>query len=591
MYVRDLGGNEYPLMTTYTTTDEIEGNFILSADINANPVNVHFLDNLSEFWEIVVDETDDAAEEVVYTIVYCQSKSKGNTAFKSIKAIPKAFDDLDVSRVYERYDGSFAVDELFRIVFEETSYSYRILGNWNNIRIEGFGEGDTRLSMFKYILNRIGAEFYFNKNVFTVTEKIGNETQTMFRRRLNASNIVHEVDAQEYWTYAKGYGDYREDDKGWENANLVREYRSPLISLLGKREAPPIKNANIKDSELMDNNLKKLVDTSIKISVTADLVDLRKQGYPYAQSNLGDTCFLIDEIISLEETTRIVKRDIVRNWKNEIIDLKYTFGSEGMVARYTNKNNNAINSIVDILEGRKKMPFSAMANEIQILTGLMLNVQTQFEIAENGSILAIDKKNPNNVVIYNANGLFVSTDGGQTPKAAITARGIMGEAIIAYSVTADKLDANAITVGFNNNSSNIKLFGDRIELYRNHQVKARLTSNVLEFLNNGRVIGKLDSYLDSVFLSTNKNGFVGLGQDLRDENGNGFYSYNIVVDPNHKWGDYDIALVGSVRVNYKGNHDLYDALNVGSQFKGQTLIIPSFINSDGTVGATTTYYF
>lgn len=474
MYLRDLQGNEYPVMTTYTISDEIEGNIVLSADIVSNKVNKLFIDDLSEFWELVIDETDDTNEEIIYKISYCKVKANGMTPTKTIKAIPKAFDDLNRSRVYPRYEGPFAIDELLRIIFTGTDYSYRLLGTWNNIKVEGFGEGDTRLNMLKYVMNRIGAEFYFNKESFTITDKIGTETQAMYRRRLNASNIVHEVDAQEYYTFARGYGDYREDDKGWENAKLIRDYESPLMKLLGKREAPPIKNANINNPDTMDEQLKYLVDNSIKISVTADLVDLRNQNYPYAQSNLGDTGFLIDEVIGLDEEIRIVKRQITRNWKNKIIDLNYTFGSEGLVTRYTNKTSNAINTMIDIWEGRKKLPFTAMSHEIQILTGLMLNVQTQFAVAENGSLLAINKENPNLVVIYNANGLFVSEDGGQTPKAAITGRGIMGDAIIAKSITADKLDANAIVVGFNNSSTNLKLFKDRLEFYDSNNLVAYL---------------------------------------------------------------------------------------------------------------------
>lgn len=474
MYLRDLQGNEYPVMTTYTISDEIEGNIVLSADIVSNKVNKLFIDDLSEFWELVIDETDDTNEEIIYKISYCKVKANGMTPTKTIKAIPKAFDDLNRSRVYPRYEGPFAIDELLRIIFTGTDYSYRLLGTWNNIKVEGFGEGDTRLNMLKYVMNRIGAEFYFNKESFTITDKIGTETQAMYRRRLNASNIVHEVDAQEYYTFARGYGDYREDDKGWENAKLIRDYESPLMKLLGKREAPPIKNANINNPDTMDEQLKYLVDNSIKISVTADLVDLRNQNYPYAQSNLGDTGFLIDEVIGLDEEIRIVKRQITRNWKNIIIDLNYTFGSEGLVTRYTNKTSNAINTMIDIWEGRKKLPFTAMSHEIQILTGLMLNVQTQFAVAENGSLLAINKENPNLVVIYNANGLFVSEDGGQTPKAAITGRGIMGDAIIAKSITADKLDANAIVVGFNNSSTNLKLFKDRLEFYDSNNLVAYL---------------------------------------------------------------------------------------------------------------------
>lgn len=584
MYVRDLSKNEYPMMATYTMSDEINGNMTLSADLLPNKPNSVFIEKISEFWELV---TDDGVE---YVIVVCETGTIGNLPKKKIVAIPKAYDDLERTRVYERYEGSFAVDELFRIIFRPTDYSYRLMSTWNNIRVEGFGDGDDCLSMLKYVLDRIGAEFYFTGNSFTIQEKIGAETQIMFRRRLNASNIVREIDGQQYYTYARGYGDYREDDKGWENAKLIREYTSPLASLIKKREAPPIKNANITKKDTMDANLKKLVDNSIQISVTANLFDLRDQNYPYAQSNLGDSIFLIDEINAFNETVRIVKRDVTKSWNGKILDLNFTFGSQGMVDRYTNQIGNVTGAISDILEGRKRLPFAAMAHEIQILTGLMLNVQTQLTVAENGSLLAINKSNPNLVVIFNANGLFVSEDGGETPKAAITGRGIMGESIIAYSITADKLEVNAITVGFNNSSSNIKLFGDRIEVIYRSKVRARLTYKVLEFLNDSQqVMGKIDSVNGGVLLSTNRNGFVGLGQDLRDDNGNGFYSYNILVDPNGLRGPKQIMLTGVDLIDLNvsniraAGYNMIDALRVGQALKGETVMIPTSIASDGTV--------
>src|SRR5690606_23955674 len=111
---------------------------------------------------------------------------------------------------------------------------------------------------------------------------IGNDTQFRYEHKLNASNIVQEIDANELWTYARGYGDYGDGDGGedWQNAKLIREYTSPLSSLIGKRDAPPIKNGNITTVEFMDEQLRLLVDESLKISATADIHDLRKQNYP-----------------------------------------------------------------------------------------------------------------------------------------------------------------------------------------------------------------------------------------------------------------------------------------------------------------------
>src|SRR5690606_17424220 len=127
--------------------------------------------------------------------------------------------------------------------------------------------------------------------------------------RLNASDVILEHDANEFYTYAIGYGDYGGNssfdetplpgevpggefgveinvavDEDWRNAKLVREYTSPLAKIpgIGIRHAPPIKNGNIKLKDTMDEQLKTLVDESLKIFVSATIHDLRKQGYALA---------------------------------------------------------------------------------------------------------------------------------------------------------------------------------------------------------------------------------------------------------------------------------------------------------------------
>lgn len=481
MYVRDLAGNEFPMMATYTVNDEINGNMDLSTELLPNKTNLLFLKDIDALWEVITDD------EIVYKVVHAKLQGVGKTLKKTIRAIPKLYDDLNTTRVYEKYEGSFSIEELFNIVFKPTDYVHQLVGSWSNIEIDGFGDGDNCLSMFQQVLNRIGAEFTFSGQSVIIREKIGTDSQVMYRHRLNASNIVPEIDAQEYWTYARGYGDYEESKP--EEAKLKRTYTSPLVNLLGKREAPPIKDGRVKKAVTMDTALKKLVDESIKISVTADLVDLREKGYPYAQSKLGDMVTLIDERIGLQEEVRVAARSITKDWRGKILDLKFTFGSEGMAKRYNAKINNAAKEITDILRGKKKLPFPAMALEIQLVAKLLQSVQTQQTITEDGSTLLIDKNDPNLVVLINAAGLGVSDDGGKTFKNAITGRGILGDRIIANSITADKLDANAITVGFNNQSTNLKLYGNRLEFYRDHILQAKLVERGMEFWYGDRKIG------------------------------------------------------------------------------------------------------
>src|SRR5690625_5109250 len=217
--------------------------------------------------------------------------------------------------------------------------------------------------MFKRGLNRYKAEFRIVGNTIYLERLIGRDTQFMYRYRLNASNIVQETDATAFYTYAKGYGDYEDgEDGGWESAKLVREYTSPLAQIpqIGIRHAPPIKNGNITTEETMGEQLKTLVDESIKISVSATIHDLRKQGYELAQPELGDRVFLIDERIGLNEQVRVFDMTVTKNWKGEVIDLQLTFGSEGITKRYQSKMQTAINSIDGVMSGNIKLPYSVL---------------------------------------------------------------------------------------------------------------------------------------------------------------------------------------------------------------------------------------
>src|SRR5699024_5206491 len=143
------------------------------------------------------------------------------------------------------------------------------------------------------------------------------------------------------WNYAKGYGDYGNDggsrddsEEDWEHAKVIEEYTSRIADIIGIRHAPPIKDGRITRKAKMQESLKEVVDESLKVSVSADVYDLQKQGYPVAQSEVGDRVFLIDERIGLDDEVRVISQSKTRNWKGDVIDLNITFGSEGIEKRH-----------------------------------------------------------------------------------------------------------------------------------------------------------------------------------------------------------------------------------------------------------------
>ncbi|USK99901.1 phage tail protein [Bacillus tropicus] len=433
MYVRDLENNEYVAQVTYLIEEELNGNCVFTASIPPNKVNLVFLDKISEMWTIVDDN------DTEYKIIFAKKRGEGDLPTVEVKGVPRFHDDFDTGRVYEEYNQSFTANACFATIFLNSGYVYQLNGTYNSLQWEGFGGGSTRLEMFKDALNRYGAEFKVLGKVVTIEPRIGSDLNVMYRHRLNASNIVQETDASGFWTYAKGYGDYTDED-GWQGAKLIREYTSPLASIpgIGVRHAPPLKDGRIKITATMDSKLKTIVDESLKISVTADIHDLTKQKYPIAQSGLGDRVFLIDERIGLDTEVRVVNRSVLRDWRGNILDVQLTFGSQDITKRYQSNLDNAAKTINELMEGIQKLPINAMAAEVANVTKMILGVTSELDITPQG-LIAKDKNNPNYVVVLNSAGLGVSTDGGTTFRNAITGRGIVAERILAGEIKGSTL--------------------------------------------------------------------------------------------------------------------------------------------------------
>lgn len=423
MHVIDLDDNEYMLQATSTNHQERNGNQSFSATILATKVNKLFINEINKMWS-VVDHDD-----VEHIITFCRRRGEGNSAVVEIKGRPLFFDQLIKDRIYERHDGSKTAHAAFTLIFADTDFTFVLVDDFKAVSWEGLGDGETKLESFKRAITRYKCEFRIVGNTVYLEKQIGRDTDIMYRHRLNASNIIQEVDANELWTYAQGYGDYDEEN-GWEGAKLKREYTSPLAEIIGIRHAQPIRDGRVKDKATMDNSLKTLVDESLKLSVSADIHDLRKQGYPIDQSELGDRVFLIDERIGLDEEIRIESRTLVRNWKGDIIDISLVFGDVGLAKRYQSNINTAVKNITDVFEGKKKLEMSFLDERIQEISNIINgNKDSVFEYTPNG-IMGWNGDDPNYMTRYVGDAIGFSTDGGKTYRTAMSAElGIVADYI------------------------------------------------------------------------------------------------------------------------------------------------------------------
>lgn len=468
-FIRDLQGEEYYLQGTIKHEQELNGDERIDMDIPYTKMNSIFMDQQDDLkmWVILFEGKE-------YRIISSKLSGYGDKYKVSVTGILHMLDWLNTHRIYPTTDASFTTKEAFDLVFSDTPFDYVTIDTASSVRFEGIGGGETRLEIFKKFIEGFEYEMKLVGNVCYLYNQIGNDANFEYRHKVNTQDIEKEVDASEMWTYMRGYGDYREEggadeteDKtttststsasGYKKtsvkvvesneseedvtkkAKLKREYTSPLAEIIGIREGPPIMNANIKKQETMDKQLKDAVDKSVNISFTADIYDMTKHGYRFQHAELGDRVFLVDERIGLDTEIRVVKIDREVNSEGYLTNIEITFGTQTSGETYSGNMSTAVKDIQDLLEGRKKIKFDVLDKRSQSMVNKLTNTSSELAFDSNG-IHAVDKNNPNNQMTLNSSGLMLSTDAGNTAKTAITAEGIVADAITAGSIWTENVN-------------------------------------------------------------------------------------------------------------------------------------------------------
>ncbi|MGX0914954.1 phage tail protein [Staphylococcus hominis] len=465
-FIRDLEGEEYYLEGTIKHEQELNGDERIDMDIPYTEMNSIFMDQQNDLkmWVILFENKE-------YRIISSKQQGLGNKYTISVTAVLYILDYLNTHRVYERIDASLTTKEAFDIVFNDTPYTYVTVDTAYSERFEGIGEGETKLEIFKTFIDRYGYEMKIVDKVVYLYNQIGNDANFEYRHKVNTQDIEKEVDASEMYTYMRGYGDYREEggeeetttettnsetSSGYQKtsvkviendneedvtkkAKLKREYTSPLAAIIGIREGPPIMNANITKQETMDKKLKEAVESSVNISFTADIYDMSRHGYRFQHAELGDRVFLVDERIGLDTEIRVVKIDREINNEGYVTNVEITFGSANLADNYSSNLSTAAKDIQDLIEGRKKLKFIALDVISQSMVKKILNTSSELAFDSNG-IHAVEKNNPNNQMTINSSGLMLSIDAGNTARTAITAEGIIADAITAGSIWTENVN-------------------------------------------------------------------------------------------------------------------------------------------------------
>lgn len=424
LVARDYQNNEYPILAKKIVNSELNGNEDLELHIPQQKNNSLDLKQIDKLWELDYNN-------ITYKIVYVKQQTRGSGFYLNVRATPLFYWDFDKSIIHENHDGSHTANEAFRRVFEGTGYNYVLVDFSPSLEWEGFGKGATRLEMFKRLIDRYGYEFTINGSTVTMRHLVGNDTNFMYKYKLNASNVSRSTDASAMFTHVKGFGNFDEGEEDYfNNAKLKREFTSPLASILGKWEGKPIVDGRIKQQSTLDEAMQKAVEDSLEISVEGTLHDIRQMGYDVAVPTKGDRVWLIDERIDLEQEIRVYSVKTTYDERDNIIDCEVTFGSQSIRERHKASINSLSKNFADLLTGQLKLPVISLEKIGMDMINAIHAASSEIIFGDFG-MMAISKSNPNHVFGVNSEGWYISQDGGATPKTIATAQGIYADALFA----------------------------------------------------------------------------------------------------------------------------------------------------------------
>ena len=422
--IRDYNDTEYPLLAVKVVNSELNGQEDIELNIHQQSNNSLDLKTIDKLWEIDY-------QNITYKIVYVKQQTRGSSFYLNVRATPLFYWEFDKSIIHEDNDGSHTANSAFRTVFDGTGFNFVLVDFSPSVTIEGFGKGSTRLELFKRLLDRYNYEFTINGSTVTMRHLVGNDTNFMYKYKLNASNVSRSTDATAMFTHIKGFGNFEEGEEDYfNNAKLKREFTSPLADVVGKWEGPPIVDGRMTQQSTLDSAMQEAVESSLEISVEGTLHDIRRMGYDIAVPIKGDRVWLLDERINLEQEIRVYSVKTTYDEKDNIIDCEVTFGSQSIRERHKANINSLSKNFRDLLTGKLKLPIISLEQIGMDMINAIHAASSEIVFGDFG-MMAISKTNPNHVFGVNSEGWYISQDGGRTPKTIATAEGIYADALFA----------------------------------------------------------------------------------------------------------------------------------------------------------------
>lgn len=533
VFIDPTTNKDYATEASTTLNKKINGDGLLEIKLFQTENNKKFLNEIGKMWRVSNIEGNGDKRE--YVIISVSKKTISKKPSVSIVAREKVYDDLANDRIYEKIDGSYTAQNFFDAVFKGSVYDFSLSSNAFSEEWQNAGLGNTRLNVFLNGIDRYGLEFNYlpETKTFLLKDKIFREPAYYLSRKINAKEIEVDEDASNFSTYARGYGNFTEEE-GFEQALLIREYIHPIEKVIKqRRHAEPIKDGRIKIEETMDKALKALVDDSLKISISVDFLTTKlrdKNGKSsFVVPKEGDLIMVEDDTINFREKFRILEIKESRNAKHDITKQVVTLGDKSREERYYQSISDAQKYLDDLKRGRIKLGYSVLPQAVKSNTDALKRARTSLEFGL-GGITARDPSDPNIMTIFNSRGIGISDNGGYNFKSAITGNGINADAITTGTLIADHIRGG--TLSSNNNEvlfeldkgrlsfqkdSSIDFYSKRNKIKYNTEIGKNFISKGFQAIDEeldshtrkiGVGLGTLDRYYDSLNNLVNDNGNV-----------------------------------------------------------------------------------
>ncbi|WP_142317215.1 phage tail protein [Bacillus thuringiensis] len=432
-YVTDLQGNTeaFTDFIDFKRYRRVNGDHYISFMIFDTPGNAYAS---SDAFNMIAEESIIGADENEYRVKTCEKRVIGDIPVKIVTAIHTFFDLID-QYVYDTVTNTQSLQQIASLIFKDTKYTPIVLADVPKREFESFGDGNV-ISLLNKALDAYGVEFEVLGTQVIFKNQIGNKTDFQFRRKYNIKDIKETIDTKGLSTYIRGYG----------KDNLFAVYTSPNATKFGLRHANPVRDERFTVYENLLAEMKKRLNDKPNVTIELEITDLKKLGFNYDVISLGDSGFVIHEVLNIDYEARIIEYvdypfEQTKNSSVVIGNLKKSTSSFVSDLQADNESIkgelSGVKSDVDeLLQG---IPDKLLSESIRRATKAINDSMTELEYPESGGIIARSKLNPNFLVRLTSGGMGVSNDGGKTYKTAMTGEGVVAELIRAGVITGSTL--------------------------------------------------------------------------------------------------------------------------------------------------------